>query len=285
MSTVSCAVPLAIIVLLPDKSARPHIPEGRHSFRTPLPLHTLHDGGQTCRVGGHIGRCAKRGRGRWRRRQSKEVERLRVEPGDPGRRESREWCRSEWAMLGSEEGSGWTVEASPNLSVNEALFHHPRPPLLPPTFWLIGFGVLHPRCWSFCQFPPRRNLKACILNQSATPLDTLETSDGPHLQLCDHCLRNVRVSVVHHAQRIGPAGPMGTFPVGAAQPQSSHRELKLASTLAMPGAEWEPRMVSRHVHTLASCCSAKASLKSGCTDLNQKFARVDAHMRRSNHAD
>ena len=28
-------------------------------FPIPLPLHTLRDGGQTCRVGGHIGRCAK----------------------------------------------------------------------------------------------------------------------------------------------------------------------------------------------------------------------------------
>ena len=127
-------------------------------------------------------------------------------------------------MLGSEEGPRWIVEERPNLSVNETLFHHPRRLLLPPIFRLTGFGVLHPRCWCLCQFPPRRNLKACILNQSATPLDTLETSDGPHLQLCDHCLRDIRVSVVHHAHAIGPAGPVGTFPipVGAAQPQSSH---------------------------------------------------------------
>ena len=119
------------------------------------------------------------GKGQVEAAAKQEVERLRVEPGDPGRRESHEWCRSEGAMLGSEEGPRWTVEERPNLSVNETLFHHLRRLLLPPIFRLTGFGVLHPRCWCLCQFPPRRNLKACILNQSATPLDTLETSDGP----------------------------------------------------------------------------------------------------------
>ena len=37
-----------------------------------------------------------------------------------------EWCRSEGAMLGSEEGPRWTVEERPNLGVNETLFHHAR---------------------------------------------------------------------------------------------------------------------------------------------------------------
>ena len=79
-----------------------------------------------------------------------EVEGLRVESGGPGRRESREWCLSEGAVLGSHEVPRWTVEATPNLSVNEALFHHLRHPLLLPIFGLTRFRVLHPRCWCFC---------------------------------------------------------------------------------------------------------------------------------------
>ena len=90
----------------------------------------------------------------------------------------------------------------------------------------------------------------------------LETSDGP----------NVGVSVVHQ-----PNWPSGHLPDSCAllKPNPPTEKLKLANT--MRGAEGE----SRHVHTLASCCNAKASVKSGCTDLNQKFPRVDAHMRRT----
>ena len=256
------------MLLLPNKSARPHIPEGTPSFPTPLPLHTLRDGGQKCQVGGHIGTCQGDGEEQVEAAAKQEVERLRVEPGDPGRRESREWCRSEGAMLGSEEGPRWTVEAKPNLSVNEALFHHPRRLLLPPIFRLTRFGVLHPRCWCFCQFPPRKNLKACILNQSATPLDTLETSDGFHLQLCDHCvsaMSGCRSCTMRKQSAQLAQWALSRFLWALLNPNPPTEKLKLASTLAMSGAEREPRMVSRHVQTLASCCSAKTSVKSGST--------------------
>ena len=153
-----------------------------------------------------------RGRGKWRRRQSKRRNGCasNLVTLDVGRAVN--GVTAKGPLLGSEEGPRWTIEQRPNLSVNETLFHHTRHLLLPPIFRLTGFGVLHPR-WCLCQFPPRRNLKACILTQSATSLDTLETSDGALFQLCDHCLRDVRVPVVHHAQTIGPASPMGTFPI------------------------------------------------------------------------
>ena len=56
-SITTCqSVELRDVLLLPDRSARPHIPEGTSSFSTLLPLHTLRDGGQTCQIGGHFGR-------------------------------------------------------------------------------------------------------------------------------------------------------------------------------------------------------------------------------------
>ena len=64
----------------------------------------MRDGGQTCPVGGHTAGAQGDGEEQVEAAAKQEVERLCFEPGDPGRRESREWCRNERAMLGSEEG-------------------------------------------------------------------------------------------------------------------------------------------------------------------------------------
>ena len=54
------------------------IPVGNPSFPRPLPRHTLDDGGQTCQVGGLIGRCAWKGEGQMHTPAQEKTERLSV---------------------------------------------------------------------------------------------------------------------------------------------------------------------------------------------------------------
>ena len=168
-------------------------------------------------------------------------------------------------------GPRWIVEERPNLSVNETQFHNPRRLLLPPIFRLTRFGVFHPRCWCLLPIPKKPQ------GQSATPLDTFEAkwwSPPPTVRSLSPQRPGVCLAPCTNNR---PSWPSGHFPDSCGR--CSTPILPLKNSNGMLGAQGEPRMVSKHVQTLASGCSAKASVKSGCTDLNQKFDRVDAHMK------
>ena len=85
------------------------------------------------------------------------------------------------------------------------------------------------RTWALLVFLPipSKNLKPCILNQAATPLDTLETNNVP----TSNCVIILSaMSGCRSCTMRKQSAPVGTFP-----------KLKLASTLAMPGAQGEQK--------------------------------------------
>ena len=117
----------------------PRIPTGNSSFPEPLPWHTLHDGGQTYQVGGHIGRCAWKGKRQMQTPAQEKTERLSVHPSDSRRRESCEKCRCKRPVLGPEQGSAGVVQYWPHRLIDELLLQLPGRLLLPSELWLIRF--------------------------------------------------------------------------------------------------------------------------------------------------
>ena len=112
----------------------------------------------------------------------------------------------------------------------------------------------------------------------------LETRDTSNFQMPGHRLGNDGVSL---PQRVGPAGKMGGTSdslCALESPNPPQDKANVAITCAPSGAEGIPKMLLKHLHTEASWRSAKLSVNSDSTVLNQKFALVEPHMRRSKKA-
>ena len=153
-------------------------------------------------------------------------------------------------MLGSEECPRWIVEEWPNLSVNET----PRRLLCHPYFKVRGppFALL-----VSLPIPSKKEpqgLHPQPIGDTSGQQVTVPTSNCAIIvSATSGCLScTMRKQSAQLAQ-----WALFRFLWALLNPNPPTGKLKLASTLAMPGAEGEPRMVSRHVHTLASCCSAK----------------------------
>ena len=135
-------------------------PEDIHGAKTP-PRRTLHDDGQTCREGGHIGKHAE------------------SEEGEDA--PSAEECGKGWgsirvalvvgsAMNGTDaNGPCWDrkralgiIQPRPHFVADELVLGLPGCLLLPPLhLGLIGLRLLVDDWRRFCQFRPRGHLQTC----------------------------------------------------------------------------------------------------------------------------
>ena len=231
------------------------------SSPTPQPQHTLHDGGQTCPVGGHTGRCeeSKVGGGGVCFTSRDQNGCASIRAAQHGH--CCQWSSGQRTVLGNKAFVESPKQAT--IPCHELL-------LLPTKLRLVGLRLCLPHWGGLRQFSPARMLRLALCK------DGLLGNMVLSFHRCDHHLRNGRVPFLDHADALLPTCPVCASP----------------GTLCARHPHTSCRKGQRGNHPCQGCClvtprswrTANESVRSGRTALNQKFALVEPHINKSSHA-
>ena len=250
----------------------------------PLPLGTLRDGGQIHQVGGNIGRCGETGGG--------------------GKCSLRHKSRNGWGSIFSTldvgnvravepKGPCWT--SSSPFGDRSILATQRHENLVSNSFVVCCchpcFGWLGSGSSSSCGRVKDNSVQEGT-GKPASSTNSLHsrTAWKQGAALCSKCRIMVSATTgclcfTMHNVSAQLAKWAALLTLNALEsPKRQADNDNVASIWASPGAEGVPKIAPRHPHTALSWRSAKPSVNSGWTALNQKLALVDPDMRRRKKA-